>query len=579
MKTQNGFFNLINDFNKNNIFRCPKCILIPLINYKFINNKINIETKCSNGHLCNLELNEFMEKSLNHSIYSKNCDCSKHPNFYCLKCDKYFCDLCSQLHDINKEKFLIEINKIDNFCLNHFKELIGFCFECKKNFCNLCMNEHSDHFIELNKEIELNNKKKYLFNNYEDNKKTLIKFQNQIEIILEKINKIKKNIDNQILFFDNLFSNYEYFIETNKILNYPIIKNIENSKLCENNYYFSFYSKSVELSNKFLLDLNEERKKFFEKNINFIKNFKEIKKRVNVTIIEPKNKIYIHNLILLNDNKRICVCLDNGALEIYDKETFERIIFIDEHKLGVTHINQLKDGRLVTSSCDKTLKVIELENNLYKVNQTLFYHNGYVEKSIELNNGNLCSCSYDGTFIIYVKKYVFGKSLHLFESNSTVQVDSKVYSIIQINDKELATTSSNSAKEYFLKFYCLNNTKKVTSIHNNDICGWNNNMIKYGNYLFVGGKNKILYVNCTNKIIEKIIPILNFIYTLYLVNDNMIIIGDNKGNISQLEINNNDLKIISDKKKAHSKEIHGFLALNNGDLLSCSTDGFIKVWK
>jgi len=578
MKTQNGFFNLINDFNKDNIFRCPNCILIPLINYKFENNKIKIESNCSNGHVCNLELNEFIEKSLNHSIYSNKCDCLKQSKFYCSKCNKYFCDLCSQLHDINKEKFLIEINKIDNYCLNHFKELIGFCFECKKNFCDLCMNEHSVHFIELYKEIELNNKKKYLLNNYENNKKILVNFQNQIENILEKINKIKKNIDNQILFFDNLFSNYDYFIETNKILNYPIIKNIDNSKLCENNYYFSFYLKSIELSNIFLLDLNEERKKFFEKNINFIKNFKEIKKRVNVTIIEPKNKIYIHNLILLNDNKRICVCLDNGALEIYDKITFERYIFIDEHKLGVTHINQLKDGRLVTSSCDKTLKIIELEKNLYKVNQTLSHHLGYVEKSIELENGNLCSCSYDGSFIIYVKKNIKNK-LHSFEFLSTTQVDSKVYSIVQINEKELATTSSNLAKEYFLKFYNLNNSKNVISIHNNDICGWNNNMLKYGNYLFIGGKNKILYVNHKTKIIEKIIAILNFIYTLYLVNDNMIIIGDNKGNISQLEIKNSNLKIISEKKRAHNKEIHGFLALNNGDLLSCSTDGLIKVWK
>ena len=88
-------------------------------------------------------------------------------------------------------------------CKSHFKPFNYYCIGCKKNICQDCLNEHSSDEIVLFSEIGLSkdekDKAEYLLNNIEKN--------------LQKLNEIKKEIENII---ENLKSKFPQDIYTNE---------------------------------------------------------------------------------------------------------------------------------------------------------------------------------------------------------------------------------------------------------------------------------------------------------------------------------------------------------------------------
>jgi len=68
-------------FNKNNIPRCPKCSLIPLIEIINDNNQAFINFKCENKHEGKMSLEAFIEDSKKNSIFKIKCQkCQKEPD-------------------------------------------------------------------------------------------------------------------------------------------------------------------------------------------------------------------------------------------------------------------------------------------------------------------------------------------------------------------------------------------------------------------------------------------------------------------------------------------------------------------
>ena len=59
----------------------------------------------------------------------------------------------------------------------------------------------------------------------------------------------------------------------------------------------------------------------------------------------------------------------------------------------------LKDGRFVTGSLDKS--IIIYNNKTFKPDLTIKEHNGSVRSVIKLNSGELVSCSDDKTIKLY----------------------------------------------------------------------------------------------------------------------------------------------------------------------------------
>ena len=84
---------------------------------------------------------------------------------------------------------------------------------------------------------------------------------------------------------------------------------------------------------------------------------------------------------------------------------------IKEHKNGVTCLLQLNSGELASCSYDKTIKIYKINENKYKVIQTLQEHIKSVTKLIELKNKQLVSCSLDKSKYFIIKLIINIKRL------------------------------------------------------------------------------------------------------------------------------------------------------------------------
>ena len=178
-----------NNFNINNISRCPQCLLIPLIELINEENQNFIKYKCENNHEGKLLLDEFIEKSKLNSIYKVKCKkCQKEPDLkhkfdFCPICNIFMCTDCSSVHDIEDGHKTLSIFGYDGCCLKHNNTFCYYCTKCSKNLCIFCMKEHQEH-ESLNLYDLIQNCSNYI--------------EKEVNESLEKIEKIK-NIKNEII--------------------------------------------------------------------------------------------------------------------------------------------------------------------------------------------------------------------------------------------------------------------------------------------------------------------------------------------------------------------------------------------
>ena len=98
--------------------------------------------------------------------------------------------------------------------------------------------------------------------------------------------------------------------------------------------------------------------------------------------------------------------------------------------------------------------------------------------------------------------------------------------------------------------------------------------------LLILGKNKISIINVNNYKLVRIIDIpgANDINGVCMLNQNMLLTGDEAKIIRQWKIEGDNLTLISKKEKAHDKKINALLNLGNGHIASGSADNTIKIW-
>ena len=218
------------NFNFDDITRCPKCNLICLLTLIKENNKYYINYYCNNKHEGKIELKEYMNEYKNYSISKELCkDCGisqkdKNGEFmYCSNCNKFICYDCIKKH---KEHNLFSIDKYDSLCKKHYNLYSSYCNNCKINLCPYCINEHQTHNIIYLTELKYSEDTKInLINDINNLKKEIDDLKNKIEEIISLFNKKKEQIELEINFINLLLNTYEYK-ENQKILNYNIVENL-----------------------------------------------------------------------------------------------------------------------------------------------------------------------------------------------------------------------------------------------------------------------------------------------------------------------------------------------------------------
>ena len=557
----------IKPFTPLNIFRCLECNLIPSFSFASINNNFSIQYICPNNHKGKETLSDYFEKNEQKSIFNSNCfECNKTPNLnnndflYCSNCKKILCKNCIQNHSEHNE---FKLCRFDGFCLKHSNTFFSYCKNCKENLCAFCLNEHQNH-IKINLTLlkdEIKNEFYTIIKNFEMKIQKINEFQNQI---ISNLKKYREDCFEQINFFKNLLYTYEYE-ENKKNLNFNIIKNLFEIKnqfklIIENN------DKIEQLQNNLIFTIENSPFIFSNK----IETCKKIIQEHSGTIICLK---------ILKDG-RLASSSNDTNLNIYSKKNFELQCKINVHNGPIYFFTQLKNGRIITTSSDKTMKIINLiDNNKYKVEQTLEGHSDRINKVIEKNENILISFSRDKTMIIWnynpkTQLYINEKSINFLKTNSSSDA-------LILNNKEFITTSY---EDHYLQFWDLNTYININTFTNIEISYPSALCLLNNNVLCIGGVNSkgFYLIDISKHELIQIIHGYKGIYSVVKCSDNLFAFGvcdlNNKNSIVKYKFYKGNLVKMFIKECAHNSSIWSLVELSDGSIISGSADKTIKIW-
>ena len=230
---------------------------------------------------------------------------------------------------------------------------------------------------------------------------------------------------------------------------------------------------------------------------------------------------------------------------------------------------------MISCSFD-SFSIYNINNNEYKVVQTLNYHTHCVNQIIELNNKKLVSCSDDKSIIFYNEENGEYKKEYFIQTNGNN------LKVIQTKDKEICYGEFIGKGKVNIHFFNFFEQKTITTIDNISITGYihDNFLMITKDILLITGNNKLSLINIDKYNLIRVIDISDSgnIFSACMLNKDMLITGDEKGRIIQWKIEGDNLKFISKKENAHDNWITTFSKIGNGHILSGSADEFIKIW-
>jgi len=322
---------------------------------------------------------------------------------------------------------------------------------------------------------------------------------------------------------------------------------------------------------KLLKDKLNKNKNVEINNNNLYNNF-DIKLKEPIHILN-NHKGYVLCLTILKDGRLVSGSVDKSII-IYNKETYKPDLTIKEHKGSVLCITTLSSGILASCSLDKTIKLFNIKDKEYNILQTLNYHTYWVYKIIELKNKSLVSCSADKSIIFYNKD-----SNNEYIKDYNISTNSGCSSVIQTKENEICYSEY---KKSSICFYDLNQRKKIKAINNinkiNNSREWFIMINK--ELLLIPGENKISIINVNKYNIVRIIDIKgsDWICSVCMLNENILLTGDYNEIIKEWKIEGDNLILISQKEKAHNNNITYLIKIGNGHIASASNDKTIKIW-
>ena len=289
------------NINENNNKIKSKEIICPIcgedIRIKYNEYKIELY-ECKNGHnINNILLDEFEDtqyidesKIICDECKENNLNKSYKKKFYrCNKCKMNICPICKNKH--NKEHNIINYNEKNYICEIHNELYTFYCKTCKKDICLICEKEHNNHEIIsygkiIKEEKEIKKKIKEL-------KEIINIFNDNIDEIIYKLNKIKENIKIYYRINEDIINNYKI-----KNKNYKILQNIK--EMNNNNII------------KEIKEINNDNKNKLEKLIN-IYNKMNYKNEINIIYkINKEEKIKIFGEKFVENNKDKCKIIYNN---------------------------------------------------------------------------------------------------------------------------------------------------------------------------------------------------------------------------------------------------------------------------
>ena len=222
---------------KSNNIICPECY--EDTNFTIEGYVINL-SGCKNNHdIDNIFLDKF-DSTQNINISKITCqDCKKYNKgnvdnniFYkCITCKKNLCTTCKIKHDKNHN--IINYDDKNYICEQHNEVFCAYCKKCQKNICKKCKDsigkkcnqthdENNKNIINYDELSPKDEKIVDILKQLEQLEKVNNKLKNDIDGIIEKLNKIKENFEIYYNINKKIFNNFN---KNKKKLNYEILNN------------------------------------------------------------------------------------------------------------------------------------------------------------------------------------------------------------------------------------------------------------------------------------------------------------------------------------------------------------------
>ena len=361
------------------------------------------------------------------------------------------------------------------------------------------------------------------------------------------------------------------------------IKYLENENELQRQYIKSLNSQ-IELMKEKISNLESHNINSFPKNHINKKEFStplnldiNISEREPIHFMAKHHANYIYCITLLK-NKRLVSGGYDSKIIVYDKNYTNPELEIKEHSESVTSLIVASNGNLISSSRDKTLKVFKIEENNnndkislnYYVMQTInATHENIIIHVRELSSNKLVSCSLDTKLNFYIPQN------NNYSLEITINTPKSVYNFLEVLNAHLVIAFNDELKLFDLRQRKFIKELKEINCYadwvNDNLCLLNNN------YLVVCGNGYLYVVDLIQfKLLNKVNTNSNNISLLYC--NNKLIVGTHDGMIEEYKVNESYLSKISVKEKCHLNHIWQIIKDEEGNLISCGHDNYIKVW-
>ena len=293
-------------------------------------------------------------------------------------------------------------------------------------------------------------------------------------------------------------------------------------------------------------------------------------------ILKSEKKISAHsdaveNISIFPSGNLVSVSFDQSIV-IYN-ENFEIIQKIkDAHDSLIWDVQIKDEENFATCSTDNSIKFWKKEaaENKYILNETIENAHKVVSKILFKLDGKLISSSVDGTIKIWQK--VNNKHQCITELNHL----NDIRSILLCEDKNLLISSGENSTKFWnlVNYECLATITEGWADYGNSMKRINDDKIVVG-----GHSSENLSVISINE--KKIVKLVKAEYGCYGMGvdreKGYFFVGGEDGVMAIYKIDNYEL--ISFDGKAHKADINGFERLNDGRIITWSSDDKIKIWK
>jgi len=437
---------------------CCKCGEIPeILNVHTDNSKI--ELKCKNCGIFEILINDYYDKLSKKNYFNECHFCSKTDNlYYCYECRHNICEKCKKKDSHKTHKFIIKLEKKEDYCPKHSQKFKYFCNDCQENFCKEeKKKEHKEHqIIEINPKDEEYEKYYKIIEETNKELKRIVDFNKLVLNTGEKFQNNYFHLKSIINLGDSLQKGNNRNSKDTKCLLSGLKNDLENSKKIINNLKQSKEEiKKLKIKNKHVKLSNKELNCEDFKNISHITFTQLIELDISenkIINIEPFKTMSLPFLEFLNlGHNQISII--EPITELKSKNL--QYIFLQN--------NQIEDLDSLLNSEFPSLKILRMENNVFKEEKIATKEEKEAKKKAREDKLKLISKKYNGKFFYKTIEEEINDFKKNYKSNDFSRDSEK----IDLSDRE---GGDEMVKQFFLIItYKTKNNINELKLRNNKI--------------------------------------------------------------------------------------------------------------